>query len=324
MREIFYWQALNEALREEMDRDSSVFVMGEDIGIYGGSYGVTRGLYKDYGPERVRDTAISEAAIVGAGIGAAMTGMRPCVEIMYIDFMTIAMDQLVNQGAKVRYMFGGKAKVPLVVRTQGGAGRGLAGQHAQSLEAWFLHVPGLYVVMPSTPYDAKGLLKSSIRDDNPVLFIEHKLLYGTKGEVPEGEWTVPIGKADIKRQGKDVTIVTYSRMVLVSLNAAERLAKEGIDCEVVDLRTLRPMDKETILNSVRKTGKVVVVSEGCYTGGAAAEIGMVIMENAFDNLDCPVKRVCAVEVPPPMSPVLVNAMIPNEERVIEAVKGMFK
>jgi pyruvate/2-oxoglutarate/acetoin dehydrogenase E1 component len=324
MREVFYWQALNEALREELDRDPKVFLIGEDIGPYGGSYGVTRGLHDKYGHDRIRDTAISEAAVTGGAIGAALTGMRPVAEIMYVDFMGLAMDELCGHGAKMRYMFGGNVKVPMVMRTQGGAGRGLAGQHAQSLEAWFIHVPGLYVVMPSTPYDAKGLLKTSIRNDNLILFIEHKLLYGTKGQIPEEEYLIPLGKADIKRQGKDVTIVAYSRMVLVALEAAEKLSKEGIECEVVDPRCLNPLDIDTIISSVKKTGKVVVVSEGCKTGGVAAEIGMQIIENAFDYLDQPVQRVCAVDVPPPMSPVLVKAWIPDADKIISAVKELMK
>ncbi len=320
MREITYGQALNEALQEEMDKDPSVFIMGEDVGIYGGAYGVTRGLYQKYGAERVRDTAISEAAIAGAGVGAAMTGTRPVIEIMYIDFSTIAMDEFCNHGAKNRYMFAGKVKVPMVLRTQGGAGRGLAGQHAQSLEAWYVHTPGIYVVMPATPYDAKGLLKSCIKDDNPIIFIEHKLLYGQKGSVPEEEYTIPIGVGDIKRKGKDVTIIAYSRMVYEALSASDELSKQGIECEVIDPRTLKPLDIELIITSVKKTGKAVVVSEGCKTGGFAGEVCSQIMERVFDHLDAPVQRVCSEDVPPPMSPTLIAEMLPDKNKIINAVK----
>ena len=320
MKEVYYWQAINEALAEEMERDESVFVMGEDVAIYGGAYGVTRGLYEKFGEERVRDTAISEAAIVGAGLGAAITGMRPVVEIMYVDFMGIPMDQLNNQVAKIRYMFGGKTKVPLVIRTEGGAGRTLGAHHSQSLESWFMHIPGIKVVMPSTPYDAKGLLKSAIREDNPILFIEHKMLYKTKGEIPAEEYLLPIGKADVKREGSDVTILTYSHMTLFSLEAAEELAKEGISAEVIDLRTLLPLDIEKIVESVKKTSRVVIVEEDCKTGGAGAEIGMQIMENAFDYLDAPVVRVAGADVPMPKSSALEKLAIPSKESIIKGVK----
>lgn len=322
MREISYGQALNEALREEMKRDERVFIIGEDVGPYGGAYGVTRGLYEEFGEERVRDTAISEAAIAGAAAGAAMTGMRPVAEIMYIDFSTIAMDQLVNIAAKNRYMFGGKTTVPMVMRTEGGTGRGIAGHHSQSLEAWYVHVPGLYVVMPSTPYDAKGLLKASIRDDNPIMFIEHKMLYGTRGEVPEEEYILPLGKADIKLKGHDVTVVAYSRMLLLALEAARELEKEGISLEVIDPRSLKPLDIDTILSSVKKTGKIVIVSEACKTGGVAGEIAAQVMEMGFDYLDAPVIRVAAADVPIPMSPVLEEAAIPSVEKIVEAVKSI--
>ena len=322
MREIFYWQALNEALKEEMERDERVFLMGEDIGIYGGAYGVTRGLYNIFSSERVRDTAISESAIVGAGVGAALTGMRPVVEIMYVDFMPLAMDQTCNQAAKLRYKFGGKAKVPLVIRTQGGTGRCLSLHHSQSLEAWFIHVPGLKVVMPSTPYDAKGLLKSAIRDDNPVIFIEHKMLYGTKGLVPEEEYLVPLGVADIKRKGKDVTVIAHSRQILYALAAAEELTKEGIEIEVIDPRTLLPLDINTIVESVKKTGLVVLVEEGCKTGGVGAEICAQIVECAFDYLDASVVRVAGADVPVPMSPVLEEAAVPNQGSIIKAVRSL--
>ena len=320
MRRIRYVDALNEALREEMRRDKRVFLMGEDIALYGGAYQVTRGLYKEFGLERVRDTPISEAAIAGAAAGAAMTGLRPVAEIMYIDFSTIAMDQIVNIAAKNRYMFGGKSKVPVVYRTQGGAGRGIAAHHSQSLEAWYMHVPGIFVVMPSTPFDAKGLLKTCIRDDNPVMFIEHKMLYGTEGEVPEQEYTVPLGVADIKREGTDVTIIAYSRMVHVALEAAEELAEEDISAEIVDPRTLKPLDLDTIITSVKKTNKAIVVYEGYRTCGVGAEIATLIMEKAFDYLDAPVVRVAGEDVPIPMSPVLEEAAIPSKEKIIEAVK----
>ena len=323
MRTITYRQALNEALREEMLRDETVFLMGEDIAIYGGAYQVTRGLYKEFGLERVRDTPISEAAIAGAAAGAAMTGMRPVAEIMYIDFSTIATDQIINIAAKNRFMFGGKSVVPVVYRTQGGAGRGIAEHHSQSLEAWYEHVPGIFVVMPSTPFDAKGLLKTCIRDNNPVMFIEHKMLYRTEGEVPEQEYTVPLGVADVKREGTDVTIVAYSRMVLFALEAAEELAKEGISAEVIDPRSLKPLDMDTIINSVKKTNKAVIVHEGYRTCGVGAEISARIMENAFDYLDAPVLRVAGEDVPIPMSPVLEEAAIPSKEKIVDAVKSLF-
>lgn len=320
MRQISYWQAINEALSEEMQKDPAVFIMGEDVAIYGGAYSVTRGLYEKFGEDRIRDTAISEAAIVGAGLGAAITGMRPVVEIMYVDFMTITMDQLNNQIAKIRYMFGGKIKVPLVIRTEGGAGRTLGAHHSQSLEAWFVHIPGIKVVMPSTPYDAKGLLKSAIRDDNPVVFIEHKMLYNTKGEVPEKEYTLPLGKADIKREGKDVTIVAYSRMVLYAMDAAKELEKDGISVEVIDPQTLLPLDIDTIVKSVEKTHHVVLVHEACKTGGVGAEMGMQIIEKAFDYLDAPVVRVCGADVPMPKAPNLEKLAIPSKDSIIQAVK----
>lgn len=322
MSEKFYWEGIRDALREEMIRDPSVFLMGEDIAIYGGAYGATRGLYEEFGEERVRDTAISEAVIAGAATGAAMLGMRPVAEIMYADFLTLSMDQLVNTAAKNRYMFGGRTKVPMVLRTEGGAGRGIAAQHSQSTEAWFNHVPGLYLVMPATPYDAKGLLKTCIRDDNPILFIEHKMLYGTKGDVPDEEYLIPLGLADIKRVGKDVTIIAYSRMVLESLKAAEELAAQGIEAEVVDLRSIKPLDVDTILRSVRKTGKVICVSEGCRTNGVPSELISVIQEQAFDYLDAPVMRVCAADVPIPMSPTLEAAAVPSGEKIARAAKEL--
>ena len=322
MPERYYWEAVRDALAEEMRRDPAVFVMGEDVAIYGGAYGATRGLYEEFGEERVRDTPISENTIAGAATGAAMMGMRPVAEIMYADFLTLAMDQLVNTAAKNRYMFGGRTKVPMVLRTEGGTGRGIAAQHSQSPEAWFNHVPGLYLVMPATPYDAKGLLKTAIRDDNPILFIEHKMLYGTKGEVPDEEYTIPLGAADVKRAGDDVTIIAYSKVVLDSLEAAERLAAEGIDVEVIDLRTIKPLDMNAILKSVRKTGRVVCVSEGCRTNGVPSELIARIQEEAFDWLDAPIARVCGEDVPIPMSPPLEAAAVPSVEKIVAAAMDL--
>jgi len=322
LRQIALWQALVEAMAEEMERDERVFIMGEDVGLYGGAYGATRGLFERFGQERVRDTAISEAAIAGGCVGAAMAGMRPVGEIMYIDFTPIGMDQLANQGAKNRYMFGGKTRVPLVMRTEGGAGRCIAAHHSQSLEALWMHFPGIYVVMPATPYDAKGLLKSSIRSDNPILFIEHKMLYGTKGGVPEEEYTIPLGVADVKRAGKDVTILAYSRMVLRALEAEEELARDGVEAEVIDPRTLKPLDTHTIVESVKKTGRFVVVSEGYRMNGFAAEVMATVNELAFDYLDAPMVRVAAADVPVPMSEVLEDEAIPNVANIVEAVRAI--
>jgi len=319
MREIAYWQAINEALEEEMKRDVNVFLMGEDIAIYGGAYGATRGLLEKFGPERVRDTAISESFIAGAATGAAMMGKRPVAEIMYVDFMGQAMDQLCNQAAKIRYMFGGKFKVPMVLRTEGGAGRTLGCHHSQSLEHWFTCIPGLMVVMPATPHDAKGLLKTSIRNDNPIIFIEHKMLYKVKGPVPDGEYTEPLGVASVRRTGKDVTIVSYSFTLFAALEAAKVLEAEGVDAEVIDLRTLMPLDVNTIVTSVKKTNHVVIAHEACKTGGFGGEIGMQVMENAFDYLDAPIKRVGAVDVPVPKSPVLEQYVIPTKENIVQAV-----
>ena len=319
-RELTIREALNEALAQEMRRDESVFCMGEDIAIYGGAYGVTQGLLEEFGEERIRDTAISEAAIVGAGIGAAMTGMRPVVELMYVDFIGIAMDQIYNQAAKLRYMFGGKVEIPLVIRTQGGAGRTLGAQHSNSLEAWLIHCPGLKVVMPSTPYDSKGLLLASMRDNNPVAFIEHKFIYTESGPCPEEDFTVPIGKANVTRAGSDATIVSYSRMALRSLAAANALEAEGIDCEVIDLRTIAPWDADAVLASVAKTNRLVVVEEGTRTGGVGAEIAATIGELAFDELDAPVERVAGADVPVPSSRTLETAAIPQEEDIVAAVK----
>jgi len=324
MPRITYWQALRDAMREEMLCDPHVFIMGEDVGLYGGAYGATRGLLDEFGPERVMDTPISEALIGGAAVGTAMTGLRPVAEIMYIDFTPLAMDQIANQGAKNRYMFGGKTTVPMVIRTEGGAGRSIAAHHSQSLEALWVHFPGIYVVMPATPYDAKGLLKAAIRDDNPIMFIEHKLLYKTKGPVPEEEYTIPLGVADVKRKGTDLTIVTYSRMVLRSLEAANRLAEEGISAEVIDLRTLKPLDLETVVRSVRKTGHVVGVTEAYKTGSFISELFTLINETAFDWLDAPMVRVAAADVPVPMAESLEDAAIPNVEAIIRGVRQVLR
>ena len=321
MREISYRDALREALREEMRRDPTVFLLGEDIGRYwGGAFKVTKGLAEEFGDERVRDTPISESAIVGAAVGAAITGMRPVAEIMFGDLTTLAMDQIVNQAAKIRYMFGGQTKVPLVIRTPFGGGVNIAAHHSQCLEALFMHVPGLQVAVPSTPYDAKGLLKTAIRNDNPVIFCEHKLLYPITGPVPDEEYTLPFGVADIKREGNDVTVVATLYMVHKALKAAEELEKDGISVEIVDPRTLVPLDKETIINSVKKTGRVVIVTEDCKTAGVSAEIAAVIAEEALDYLDAPIKRVANPDVPIPFSPPLESFVIPDEKRIIEAVK----
>lgn len=304
-----------------MRRDQSVFLLGEDIGrFWGGAFKVTDGLAQEFGDERVRDTPISESAIVGTAVGAAITGMRPVAEIMFGDLTALAMDQIANQAAKIRYMFGGQASCSLVIRTPFGAGVNIASHHSQSLEAWFMHVPGLQVAIPSTPYDAKGLLKTAIRGNNPVFFCEHKLLYPIEGEVPEEEYLIPFGKADIKKQGSDVTIVATSYMVHKALNAAATLEKQGIEAEVVDPRTLTPLDKASIIASVKRTGRLVIVSEDCKTAGVSAEITAVVAEQAIDYLDAPIKRVTATDTPIPFSPPLEQYVIPNEQSIIKAVK----
>jgi len=321
MREITYRDSLREALLEEMQRDKTVFLLGEDIGRYWeGAFKVTKDLAKEFGDERVRDTPISESAIIGAAVGAAITGMRPVAEIMFGDLTTLAMDQIANQAAKIRYMFGGQAKVPLVIRTPFGGGVNIAAHHSQSLEAWFMHVPGLFVAVPSTPYDAKGLLKTAIRGDNPVVFCEHKLLYPIKGLIPEEDYTIPFGTADIKREGEDVTVVATMFMVHKALEAAKTLEKEGLSVEVVDPRTLVPLDKEVIISSVKKTGRLVVVSEDCKTAGVTAEIAAVVAEEAIDYLDAPIKRVAEPDTPIPFSPPLEKYVIPDEKTIIKAVK----
>lgn len=313
-------QALNDAHRVEMAQDSNIYVAGEDVGVYGGIFGVTQGLLDQFGEERVRDTPITESAIIGTAVGAAAAGLRPVVELMFVDFIGVALDQLYNQAAKMKYMFGGKAKIPMVMRATCGAGIGAAAQHSQCLEAWFMHVPGLKVVMPSTPYDAKGLLISSIRDDNPVVFLEHKMLYGLEGEVPGGEYTIPLGEADIKREGNEVTVVATAQMVHLALSAAEKLSSDGISVEVVDPRTLSPLDEETILESVRKTHRLVIVHEEVKFAGSGAEIAAIVAEKAFDYLDAPILRVAAPFAPVPFSPSLEIEFIPSEEQIIEAVK----
>ncbi|EKF35241.1 alpha-ketoacid dehydrogenase subunit beta [Bacillus xiamenensis] len=325
MREISYLEAVREAMSQEMRENQDVFILGEDIGVYGGAFGVTRGMIEEFGPERVRNTPISEAAIAGGAVGAALTGMRPILELQFSDFITIAMDQLVNQAAKTRYMFGGKGKVPLVVRTPAGSGTGAAAQHSQSLEAWMAHIPGLKVVQPSTAYDAKGLLKAAMDDDNPVIFYEHKLLYKTISEVPEEQYSIPLGKADVKRSGKDVTIVATAIMVHKALEAAKELEAEGIDVEIIDPRTLVPLDEETIIESVKKTGKCIVVHEAVKRGGYGGEIASMIAESdAFDYLDAPIKRLGGLPVPIPYNPTLEKAVIPQVPDIIEAAKELVR
>jgi pyruvate dehydrogenase E1 component beta subunit len=304
-----------------MRRDTSVFLLGEDIGRdWGGAFKVTSGLAEEFGDERVRDTPISESAIIGTAVGAAITGKRPIAEIMFGDLTALAMDQIANQAAKIRYMFGNQAKCPLVIRTPFGAGVNIASHHSQSLEAWFMHIPGLYVATPSTPYDAKGLLKTAIRGNNPVFFCEHKLLYPTEGEVPKEEYTIPLGLADTKKEGTDATIVATLYMVHKALNAAKQLEKEGVNVEVVDPRTLTPLDKQTIIKSIKKTGRLVIVSEDCKTAGISAEIAATVAEEAIDYLDAPIKRVAEPDTPIPFSPPLEQYVIPDEKAIIKAVK----
>jgi pyruvate/2-oxoglutarate/acetoin dehydrogenase E1 component len=320
MKKISVRKAINQALQEEMLRDEKVILFGEDIAFYGGSLKVTSGLYDQFGPERVRDTPISEAAIIGTANGLAMEGMRPVAEITYIDFVGVCMDQIMNQAAKWQYMSAGSISLPLVIRTQGGAYRGNASQHSQSLEAFFVHIPGLVVIQPSTPFDFKGLLKSAIRDQNPVLFIEHKLLYNTKGFVPEEEYLIPFGSADIKREGSDVTILATSFMVKKALEAADLLAEEGINVEIVDPRTLNPFDYETLFNSVKKTKHLVVVVEAYRTGSLASEIAARVQEEIFSDLAAPILCIGAVDVPIPYATNLEEYMLPSTESIYDAVK----
>lgn len=320
MKKITYGQAISEAMHEEMVRDNSVFILGEDMGLMGSVFGLTKGFMDEFGSHRVIDTPISEAGFTGMAVGAAMRGLRPIVELMYVDFAPICLDPIVNQAAKMSYMTGGQVKVPMVIRAPGGAGRRNAGQHSQSLETLFTHFPGLKVIAPSTPQDAKGLLKSAIRDDDPVMFLEHKLLYAQKGDVPEGEYVIPIGKAEVKRSGNDVTIIAYSRQLLFALEAANQLAKQGIDAEVLDLRTLVPLDWESIEASVKKTHRVVIVQEAVKRNGYAGEIAAQIMEGAFDHLDAPVKRVAGLNVVSPFSPSLEDLAYPSVENIVAGVK----
>jgi pyruvate/2-oxoglutarate/acetoin dehydrogenase E1 component len=323
MPTITYAQALNEALREEMRVDPRVFLMGEDIGHHGGIFRVTKDLIDEFGADRVRDTPISESGFVGLGIGAAMVGMRPVVELLFMDFALVAADQIVNQAAKLRYMAGGTVSVPIVIRAQQGGGRGNGAQHSQSFESWFAQVPGLIVVAPSTPMDAKGLLKSSIREGNPVMFIEHKLLYNTKGDVPESDYSIPIGKAEIKRDGRDITIVSYSRTLLFALEAAEKLAQQGIEAEVIDLRTIEPLDMDAILESIKGTGRLLVVHESHSNCGLGAEIIARVGEQAPDLLIMPARRLGAKHIPIPVAEALENAVLPQTKDIIRAVEAMF-
>lgn len=313
-------EAISQALWEEMERDPKVFIMGEEVGVWGGTYAVTKGFYDHFGPERIRDTPISEAAIVGAAIGAALTGLRPVAELMTINFAYVAMEHIVNEAAKLHYMFNGKFVLPLVIRTVGGGGRQLGATHSQTPDVIFAHFPGLKVVAPGTPADAKGLLKAAIRSNDPVLFIEHATLYQTRGEVPEGDYVVPIGKSIVQRPGKDVTIVTYSKMLETSTKAADELAKEGIEVEIVDLRTLRPLDMEPVIESFKKTNRAVIVEEGWRSYGVGAEISARIYEQAFDYVDAPIGRVAQKEVPLPYNRQLEQLALPQVQDVIAAVK----
>jgi pyruvate dehydrogenase E1 component beta subunit len=313
-------EAISQALMEEMDRDDRVFILGQEVGVWGGTYAVTKGFYDKYGPDRVRDTPIAEAAIVGAAIGASMVGLRPVAELMTINFAFAAMDHIVNQAAKLRYMFGGQFTLPMVIRAPGGGGRQLGATHSQTPDAIFAHFPGLKVVAPATPEDAKGMLKSAIRSDDPILFIEHATLYQTRGDVPEGDYTTPIGESKLHRPGKDVTIVTYSKMVEFSTRAAEQLAKEGIEAEIVDLRSLRPLDMGPVIESFKKTNRAVIAEEGWRSFGVGAEIAARIYEEAFDYVDAPIKRVAQKETPLPYNRTLEQLAIPQVEDIVKAVK----
>jgi pyruvate dehydrogenase E1 component beta subunit len=320
MRELTFAQAIHEAIIEEMRRDPAVILLGEDIARYGGAFKVTRDIVKEFGPSRVRNTPISEGGFVGVAIGASLLGTRPIVEIMFMDFIILAMDQLFNQAAKFHYVYGEQARVPIVIRTPGGGGRSYGPTHSQSLEAQFMHVPGIKIAAPANPADAKGLLKTAVRDDNPVLFLESKVLYPIKGEVPAGEYLIPFGQARVARAGADATIIAYSRMVNEALVAAHRLAKDGIEAEVIDLRTLNPLDEKTIIESAKRTGKVVIVEEGVRTCGVAAEIGFRIFEQIYDYLDAPIRRVTGLDIPVPCSPVLERAALPDAAKIEAAVR----
>ncbi len=324
MKEITVRQALNDAMKEEMMRDETVILLGCDVAIRGNPFGVSRGLCQQFGEKRVIDTPISEAGFTGIGIGAAGMGLRPIVEILYSDWITLAMDQIVNIAAKIRYMFGGRINMPLVIRAPFGCSGGVAAQHSQSLEAWFNHVPGLKVVTPLTPYDVKGMLKTAVRDDNPVIFFEHKNSYTMKGEVPEEDYTVPFGKAAVRREGSDITIVTYSYMTVKSMNVAEELVSEGIQCEVIELRSLLPLDYETVMKSVEKTNRVVVVQEAHLRGGMASDIVAEIVDRGFDLLDAPPVRVGSLNIPVPFNKTLEKMVIPDENRIKSAVKRVLE
>ena len=318
---ISYLDAIKEAMREEMIRDDNVFQMGCDIGLHGGAFGVTKGLFEEFGPKRIIDTPISEGTIVSCSIGAAITGLRPVVEIMFIDFSALAMDQIVNQAAKIKYMFGGQLKVPMVIRFPEGSGyKGTAAQHSQCLEAWYAHIPGLKVVLPSNPYNAKGLFKAAVRDNNPVIFIEHKTLYNMKGGVPDEDYTVQIGKSEVALKGSDVTVAAYSYMVDVALGAAKKLAEENISIEIIDLLSVKPIDIEPVIDSVKKTGRLVVAHEACKTCGVGAEISAQVTEEAFDYLDAPILRVASRDVPIPFNNPEEHAALVNESELIEAIK----
>ncbi len=322
-RIITYKEAIREAMCEEMRNDESVFFMGEDIGAYCGAFGVSKGMLEEFGPERIRETPISETAYMGCGVGAAITGMRPIVELMFSDFMAVCYDQIINQAAKMHFMFAGKVNVPMVMRTPTGGGTGAAAQHSQSLENLYCHIPGLKVVVPSTPYDAKGLLKASIRDNNTVIFLEPKRLYNTKGEVPEEEYTIPLGKADIKREGTDVSVITYGRTVQMALETANKLEAEGIQTEVLDLRTLSPLDTEAVIATAKKTHRVVVVHEAVQFGGFGGEVVSTIMDSdAFYYLDAPVKRVGGLYCPVPFNPILEAASFPTPEKIEAAIREL--
>lgn len=324
MRQITMSEALNEALREELDRDDSVFIFGESIGTFDGAFKVTKNILQDYGNKRIIDTPISENSMAGFVVGAAITGLRPILELMYGNFALPAMDQIINQASKIRYMSGNQFTVPLVIRSIGGIGHGYGAHHSDTFESFYMHVPGLKVIMPSTPYDAKGLLKSAIRDDNPVIFLEPKMLYYVKGEVPEEEYTIPIGKADIKKEGENVTLIATSAMVPRALEAAGYLEKEGISAEVIDPRTLKPLDMETIVKSVQKTNRVLIVHETYKMCGVGSEISAQIMEEAFDYLDAPIKRITGLDVPAPVSKILEQQVIPTVERIVTEARAMME
>ncbi|MEM3606480.1 MAG: alpha-ketoacid dehydrogenase subunit beta [Candidatus Bathyarchaeia archaeon] len=324
MRELTYAEAIREALRNALIKNPKVFLIGEDIGAYGGAFKITNGFLEEFGAERVKDTPISEVAIVGAAIGAALMGLKPIAEIMYMDFIPICLEQLANQAAKIRFMSGGKLKVPIIVRTQYSLGRAHGAQHSQFIPAWFLQVPGLKVALPSTPYDAKGLFNQALKEENPVLYIECSLLYRVKGPVPEEDYIIPFGKADVKKEGDDVTIVAISRMVHEALAAAKILEEKGLSIEVIDPRTIQPLDIETIVNSVKKTGRVIIAEDDHKTGGVGAEITASIIENAFDYLDAPITRVASPDIPIPFSPQLELEYMPNKDKIIQAVNSLLK